>query len=97
MVATLSKSSQTTTVVWSRSRQRSGPPWVWSLKTSLPSCRSNLEVKEAINSTMDGRDVLGVILCPGYSTATSIADAANRILRQRVFEAIDMTYEQEIA
>ena len=42
------------------------------------------------------RQSMGIVLSHGYSTATSIADAANRILRSRVFEAIDMTYDQEI-
>ena len=32
----------------------------------------------------------GVILSHGYSTATSIADAANQIIGKKVFEAIDM-------
>ena len=39
------------------------------------------------------RSTVGVILSHGYSTATSIADTANRILRAHVFEAIDMPYE----
>ena len=32
----------------------------------------------------------GIILSHGYSTATSIADAANLIIGKKVFEAIDM-------
>ena len=32
----------------------------------------------------------GIILSHGYSTATSIADAANQIIGKKVFEAIDM-------
>ena len=36
-------------------------------------------------------------MCHGYSTATSIAEAANRMLHVRVFEAIDMTYEQQFS
>lgn len=44
-----------------------------------------------------GRHALGVILSHGYSTASSIADAANRFLHQRVFEAIDMPYDQRVA
>lgn len=42
------------------------------------------------------RQSVGIVLSHGYSTATSIADAANRILRQRVFEAIDMSYDQQV-
>ena len=33
---------------------------------------------------------VGVILCHGYSTASSIADTANRMLGQYVFDGIDM-------
>lgn len=55
-----------------------------------------LEVEQIVSSTSGPRDYLGVIICHGYSTATSIADAADRILHQHVFEAIDMTYEQEL-
>lgn len=43
-----------------------------------------------------GRPCVGVVLCHGYATATSIADAANRILRDRVFDAIDMAYDQQV-
>lgn len=42
------------------------------------------------------RQSVGIVLSHGYSTATSIADAANRILKSRVFEAIDMKYDQEV-
>lgn len=55
-----------------------------------------IEVIEAIGTNPTKRDSLGVVICHGYATATSIADAANRILHKRVFEAIDMTYDQEI-
>lgn len=54
-----------------------------------------LDAKESAVAS-HGRTGMGIILCHGYSTATSIADAANRILRTRVFEAIDMTYDQQI-
>lgn len=42
------------------------------------------------------RRSVGIVLSHGYSTATSIADAANRILGTRVFEAIDMPYDQQV-
>lgn len=42
------------------------------------------------------RQNAGIILSHGYSTATSIADAANRILHSRVFESIDMSYDQQV-
>lgn len=42
------------------------------------------------------RQSAGIILCHGYSTASSIADAANRILASHVYEAIDMSYDQEV-
>lgn len=55
-----------------------------------------IEVGEALRASGGPRDYLGVIICHGYSTATSIADAADRILRTHVFEAIDMTYDEEV-
>lgn len=55
-----------------------------------------LEIQQSVISTNGPRDYLGVVICHGYSTATSIADAVDRILHQHVFEAIDMTYEQEL-
>jgi len=42
------------------------------------------------------RGSVGIILSHGYSTASSMADAANRILGTRVFEAIDMFYDQQV-
>ena len=39
---------------------------------------------------------LCVILSHGYSTATSIADAANRMLGMHVYEAVDMPYDQQL-
>lgn len=42
------------------------------------------------------RKSVGVILPHGYSTATSMADAANRILHTRVFEALDLPYDQQL-
>lgn len=35
-------------------------------------------------------DTLGLIICHGYATASSIADAVNEMLEIQVFEAIDM-------
>lgn len=55
-----------------------------------------IEVGDTLRTTGGPRDYLGVIVCHGYSTATSIADAADRILRTHVFEAIDMTYDQDV-
>ena len=42
------------------------------------------------------REYMGIICCHGYSTATSIADAANRILHAHVFDAVNMTYDQQV-
>lgn len=36
------------------------------------------------------RKTFGMIVCHGYSTATSIADAANTLLENYVFDAVDM-------
>lgn len=44
--------------------------------------------------------IRGIIICHGYSTASSIADVVNRLTGSRVFEAIDMPIDisvQEIA
>jgi sigma-54 dependent transcriptional regulator of gfr operon len=53
-----------------------------------------LNIKEAYEASV-GRECVGIILCHGYSTATSIADAANRILKTRIYDAIDMNYDQQ--
>lgn len=42
------------------------------------------------NSELPKRKILGIILCHGYSTATSIADATNTMLNSYVFDALDM-------
>ena len=55
-----------------------------------------LDLNTVVSSSRS-RDHVGIILCHGYSTATSIADAANRILRSHVFDAIDMTYDQQVS
>ena len=46
------------------------------------------------------QETAGIILSHGYSTATSIADAANQIIGKKVFDAIDMPLDmrsQEVA
>ena len=63
---------------------------------SLTSLLLYLEINDSLKSIFDIKDILGVIVCHGYSTATSIADAANRLLHQRVYEAIDMPYDQDV-
>ena len=40
--------------------------------------------------------IAGVIISHGYSTATSIADAANQIIGRQVFEAIDMPLDMQV-
>lgn len=60
---------------------------------------SRLMLMLDVNSTVSdshSREVVGIICCHGYATATSMADAANRILRSHVFDAIDMTYDQQV-
>ena len=42
---------------------------------------------------IDVNKIFGIILSHGYSTASSIADAANKFIGQYVFEAIDMPLE----
>lgn len=41
--------------------------------------------------------IAGVIISHGYSTATSIADAANQIIGKRIFEAIDMPLDMQMS
>lgn len=40
--------------------------------------------------TVGYESILGIILCHGYSTASSISDAVNKILGKHVFDSIDM-------
>lgn len=42
------------------------------------------------NNKLQWVDTTGVILCHGYTTASSIADTVNTILQVQLFEAIDM-------
>lgn len=42
------------------------------------------------NQNLQNQDIRGIIISHGYSTATSIADAANHLLEYHVFEALDM-------
>lgn len=42
------------------------------------------------NEHISNRKTFGMIVCHGYSTATSIADAANSLLQNYVFDAVDM-------
>lgn len=42
------------------------------------------------NSELTNRKIFGIIVCHGYSTATSIADAVNSLLETYVFDAVDM-------
>lgn len=46
------------------------------------------------NNTRDG--VVGLILCHGYSTASSMADTANHLLGEHIFDAIDMELQISI-
>lgn len=54
-----------------------------------------LDINPAVSESR-ARTCVGIVCCHGYSTATSIADAANRILHAHVFDAIDMAYDQEV-
>lgn len=42
------------------------------------------------NTQQTNRKIFGMIVCHGYSTATSIADAVNSLLETYVFDAVDM-------
>lgn len=42
------------------------------------------------------RDIFGLIVCHGYSTASSIADAVNTLLSSYVFDAVDMPLDTTV-
>lgn len=42
------------------------------------------------------KKILAIILSHGYSTASSIADAANRLIEKHIFEAIDMPLDTSV-
>lgn len=48
------------------------------------------------NKELHLNNIVGVILSHGYSTASSIADAVNRMVGKHVFEAIDMPLDTPI-
>lgn len=48
------------------------------------------------NKDIHSQDTIGIVLSHGYSTATSIADAANSLLSMYLFEAIDMPLDTSI-
>lgn len=65
-----------------------------------PDSLSRLVLTLDVNSSVADkrtRECVGIVCCHGYSTATSIADAANRILHAHVFDAVDMPYDQQAA
>ena len=48
-------------------------------------------------TALSKRRSAGIVLSHGYATASSIADAANRMLHTHMFEAIDMNYDQQLS
>lgn len=42
------------------------------------------------NDDLSRKDIVGIVISHGYSTASSIADAANNLLNMHIFEAFDM-------
>lgn len=48
---------------------------------------------KGLNSSLDSNLIKAVIIAHGYSTASSIANLSNRLLREHVFEAFDMPFE----
>lgn len=48
------------------------------------------------NKDIPYKDTCGLIVSHGYSTATSIADACNQLLKYHVFEAIDMPLDTQV-
>lgn len=60
------------------------------MKIRLMLVISDLRKNENTNKTV------GVILCHGYSTASSIADAVNKMLNDNIFDAIDMQLDVSV-
>lgn len=48
------------------------------------------------NRDFESSDTVGIILSHGYSTASSIADAANKLLGQYIFDALDMQLDMSV-
>ncbi|SDN46166.1 Transcriptional regulatory protein LevR, contains PRD, AAA+ and EIIA domains [Fictibacillus solisalsi] len=48
---------------------------------------------KGLSSSLDSKRIKAVIIAHGYSTASSIANLSNRLLREDVFEAFDMPFE----
>ncbi|MCY6958403.1 sigma 54-interacting transcriptional regulator [Clostridium brassicae] len=48
------------------------------------------------NKNLKNQDIVGIIICHGYSTASSISDAVNSLLGENLFEAIDMPLNTDI-
>ncbi|MCX7615642.1 MAG: PRD domain-containing protein, partial [Clostridiales bacterium] len=49
------------------------------------------------NKDIGINSILGMILCHGYQTASSIADATNKLIGRHTFEAIDMPLNTKVA
>lgn len=45
------------------------------------------------NATRKNQKIFGMIVCHGYSTATSIAEAVNTLLESYIFDAVDMSLD----
>lgn len=48
------------------------------------------------NTNIKMNETFGVIICHGYTTASSIADSANKLINKHIFEAIDMPLDCKI-
>lgn len=48
------------------------------------------------NTNIKMNETFGVIICHGYTTASSIADAANKLIDRYIFEAIDMPLDCKV-
>lgn len=47
------------------------------------------------NTNIKMNETFGVIICHGHTTASSIADAANKLIDRHIFEAIDMPLDSK--
>lgn len=78
-------------------------------KEILELVRQNLEVSlseielvmltvllSSIKSAHEALPIQAFILCHGYATASSIADVCNKLMKKRVFHAMDMPYDMSV-
>ena len=54
-------------------------------------------IRSLLNVSLSRKRPRAVILAHGYATASSVADVANRILDENIFESVDMPIEKNVS